>query len=87
MFGSQMKAPQVRSASNSVGSSVASTEHKTCSQKKVIQKDKKTQAQTELIAQQKWEIENLKAIQATRVSPQQLVNAISQTMSCLYDGQ
>ena len=40
----------------------------------------------ELIEKQKWEIENLKAAQATGVSPQQLVNAISQAMSCLYVG-
>ena len=40
----------------------------------------------ELIEKQKWEIENLKAAQATRVSSQQLVSAISQTMSCLYVG-
>ena len=40
----------------------------------------------ELIEKQKWEIENLKATQATRVSSQQLVNAISQAMSCLYVG-
>ena len=32
------------------------------------------------------EIENLKATQATRVSPQQQVTAISQAMSCLYVG-
>ena len=38
----------------------------------------------ELIAQQKWEIENLKATQATGVSPQQLVSAILQAMSSLY---
>ena len=44
------------------------------------------QAQTRLIEQQKWEIENLKATQATGVSPQQLVNAILQAMSYLYVG-
>ena len=40
----------------------------------------------ELIEKQKWKIENLKAAQATGVSSQQLVNAISQVMSCLYVG-
>ena len=35
---------------------------------------------------QKWKIENLKAAQATGVSPQQLVTAILQAMSCLYVG-
>ena len=40
----------------------------------------------ELIEKQKLEIENLKATQATGVSPQQLVTAISQAMSCLYVG-
>ena len=40
----------------------------------------------ELIEKQKWEIENLKATQATGVSPQQLVAAISKAMSCLYVG-
>ena len=43
-------------------------------------------AQMELIEKQKWEIENLKAVQATGVCPQQLVTAISQAMSCLYVG-
>ena len=70
MFGSQIKTPKVNSATNSVSSSGASTEHKTCPQKKGNNKERKIQAQTELIAQQKWEIENLKATQATRVSPQ-----------------
>ena len=46
----------------------------------------KIQAQTELIEKQKWEIENLKAAQATGEIPQQLVNAILQAMSCLYVG-
>ena len=40
----------------------------------------------ELTEKQKWEIENLKAMQATGVSLQQLVTAISQAMSCLYVG-
>ena len=54
--------------------------------KKNSGKDKKIKAQTELIEKQKWEIENLKAAQATGVSQQQLVMAISQAMSCLYVG-
>ena len=41
--------------------------------KKVITKYRKIQLQMKLIEQQKWEIKNLKAAQATRVSPQQLV--------------
>ena len=32
-------------------------------------------------------MENLKAAQATQVSPQQLVTTISQAMSCLYVGE
>ena len=40
----------------------------------------------ELIEQQKWEIENVKATQATSVSPQQLVSVILQAMSCFYRG-
>ena len=40
----------------------------------------------ELIEKLMQEIENLKAAEATRVSSQQLVNAMSQAMSCLYVG-
>ena len=86
MFGSQIKAPKLKAATNSVSSSGAIKEQKTRSQKKNSGKDKKIKAQTELIEKQKWEIENLKAAQATGVSPQQLVTAISQAMSCLYVG-
>ena len=73
-------------ATKSVSSSGALKEQKTHSQKKSSGKDKKIKAQTELIEKQKWEIENLIATQATWVSPQQLVTAISQAMSCLYMG-
>ena len=86
MFGSQIKAPKMKAATNNISSSGALKEQKTHSQKKNSGKDKKIQAQTELIEKQKWEIENLKAAQAMEVSPQQLVTAISQAMSCLYVG-
>ena len=86
MFGSRIKAPKMKTATNSVSSYGTSKEQKTHSQKKSNSKDKKIQAQMELIEKQKCEIENLKATQATGVSPQQQVNAISQTMSCLYVG-
>ena len=76
----------MKAATNSVGSSGALKEQKTHSQKKNSGKDKKIKAQMELIEKQKQEIENLKATQATGVSPQQLVTAISQAMSCLYVG-
>ena len=69
MFGSQIKAPKMKAAMNSVSLSGALNEQKTHSQKK-NNKDKKIQAQTELTEKQKWEIENLKAAQATGVSPQ-----------------
>ena len=74
----------MKASTNSVNSSGVLKEQKTCSQKKNSGKDKKIKAQTELIEKQKWEIENLKAAQATGVSPQQLVTAILQAMSCLY---
>ena len=80
------KGTEIETATNSVSSSGALEEQKTHSQKKNSGKDKKIKAQTELIEKQKWEIENLKAAQATGVSPQQLVTAISQAMSCLYVG-
>ena len=76
----------MKAATNSVSSSGAIKEQKTRSQRKNSGKDKKIKAQTELIEKQKWEIENLKAAQVTGVSPQQLVTAISQAMSCLYVG-
>ena len=76
----------MKAATNSVSLSGALKEQKTCSQKKNSGKDKKIKAQMELIEKQKWEIENLKAAQATGVSPQQLVTAILQAMSCLYVG-
>ena len=86
MFGLRIKAPILKAAMNSVNLSGALKEQKTHSQKKNSGKDKKIKAQTELIEKQKWEIENLKAAQATGVSPQQLVTAILQAMSCLYVG-
>ena len=86
MFGSQIKTPKIKTVTNSISLSGASKEQKTHSQKKGNNKDRKIQAQPKLIEKQKWEIENLKAPQATRVSSKQLVNAISQTMSCLYVG-
>ena len=76
----------MKAATNSVSLSGVLKEQKTRSQKKNSGKDKKIKAQTELIEKQKWEIENLKAAQATGVSPQQLVTAILQAMSCLYVG-
>ena len=86
MFGLRIKAPKLKTATNSVSSSGALKEQKTHSQKKNISKDNKIQAQMELIKKQKQEIENLKAAQATGVSLQQLVNAILQAMSCQYVG-
>ena len=86
MFGSRIKALKMKAATNSVSSSGALKDQKTHSQKKNSNKDKKIKAQTELIEQQKWEIENLKAAQATGVSPQQLVIVITKAMSCLYVG-
>ena len=77
MFGSRIKALKLKAAMNSVNSSGALKEQKIRSQKKNSGKDKKIKAQTELIDKQKWEIENLKSTQATGVSPQQLVTAIS----------
>ena len=76
----------MKAATNNISSSGALKEQKTRSQKKNTSKGRKIQAQTELIEKQKWEIENLKAVQATGVSLQQLVTAISQAMSCLYVG-
>ena len=76
MFGLLIKAPKLKAATNSVSSSGTLKEQKTHSQKKNSGKDKKIKAQTELIEKQKQEIENLKATQATGVSPQQLVTAI-----------
>ena len=86
MFGSWIKAQKMKAATNNISSSGSLKEQKTCSQKKNSGKDKKIQAQMELIEKQKKEIENLKAVQATWVSQQQLVTAISQAMSCLYVG-
>ena len=64
MFGSQIKAPKMKAATNNISSSAALNEQKTCSQKKNTSKHKKIQAQMELIEKQKQEIENLKAVQA-----------------------
>ena len=86
MFGSQIKALKMKAAMNSVSSSAALKEQKTPSQKKNSNKDKKIKAQTGLIEQQKQDIENLKAAQATGVSLQQLFSPITQAMSCLYVG-
>ena len=76
----------MKAATNSVSLSGALKEQKTRSQKKNSGKDKKIKAQTDLTEKQKQEIENLKAAQTTGASPQQLVTAISQAMSCLYVG-
>ena len=59
---------------------------KTHSQLHAQKNKKKWQVQTQLIEQQKKEIEKLKATQAPRVDTQQLVKAITQAMSCMYVG-
>ena len=59
------KGTKMKAGMNSVSLSGALMEQKTHPQKKNSNKDKKIKAQTELIEQQKWEIENLKAAQAT----------------------
>ena len=87
MFGSQIKATKLKTATNSISLSRASKEQKTHSQKKNSGKVKKIQAQTKLTEKQKWEIENLKATQARGVSPQQLPTVILQAMSSLYVGE
>ena len=74
----------MKAAMNNISSSGALKEQKAHSQKKNSGKDKKILAQMELIEKQRWEIENLKATKATGVSPQQLVTAILQAMSCLH---
>ena len=61
MFSSRIKAPKLKAATNSVSSSGAIKEQKTCSQKKNSGKDRKIKAQTELIEKQKWEIEKFKS--------------------------
>ena len=76
MFGSQIKALKMKAATNIASSSGELKKQKTCSKKKISNIDKKIKAQTELIEQQKWEVESLKAVQTTGVSPQHLVNAI-----------
>ena len=53
------KGTKMKTATNSISSSGALKEQKTHSQKKGNSKDRKIQAQTELIEKQKWEIENL----------------------------
>ena len=58
MFSLRIKAPKMKTATNSVSSSGTLKEQKTHSQKKSNSKDKKIQAQTELIEKQKQEIEN-----------------------------
>ena len=53
MFGSQIKAPKLKAAANSVSSSAVLKEQKTHSQKRNSGKDKKIKAQMELIEKQK----------------------------------
>ena len=55
------KGIEIENCNNSVSSSGALKEQKTHSKKKNSGKDKKIQAQMELIEKQRWEIENLKA--------------------------
>ena len=74
MFSSQIKAPKLKAATNSINSSGVLKEQKTPSQKKNSGKDRKIKAQTELIEKQKWEIENLKAAQATGGKPTAVSN-------------
>ena len=57
---------------------------KTQSQVHTQNNKKKWQIQTELIEQQKQEIEKLKAIQDPGIFLQQLVKAITQAMLCMY---
>ena len=77
MISCWIKAPKMKVAMNNTSLSGALKEQKTHSQKRNNNKEKKIQAQIELIEKQKWEIENLKTIQATGVSLQQIVNVIS----------
>ena len=53
MFGSQIKAVKLKTATNNISSSGVLKEQKTHSQKKNSNKEKKIQAQTELIEKQK----------------------------------
>ena len=76
MFGTHIKTPKVKPTTSSISSSAAWVKHKTRSQKNGNQKDRKIQVLTELIAQQKQEIENLKAVSATGLSLQQLISVI-----------
>ena len=89
MFGSQTKKVKVSTATHAienVTSAKPGEQKKSNSQLHAQKNKKKWQVQTELIEQQKREIEKLKAAQAPGIDTQQLVKAITQAMSCMYVG-
>ena len=86
MFGLHITTLKVKPTTNSISSSGAPMENKTCSQEKRNQRGRKLQAHMELITQQQWGIGNLKVTQASGVILQQSITAILQVMSCLYVG-
>ena len=84
MFGSLSKKIKVSTAAHAIDI----TSVKVGDPKKThSHNNKKTwQVQTELIEQQKQEIEKLKAAQASGINPQQFMKDITQAMSCMYVG-
>ena len=89
MFGSRTKKVKVSTTTHAienVTSAKPGEQRKSNSQLRAQKNKKKWQVQTELIDQQKREIEKLKAAQAPGIDTQQLVKAITQAMSCMYVG-
>ena len=83
MLGSWSKKIKVSTAAHAAGSVKLGQPKKTQSQVHAQKNKKKWQVQTELIEQQKQEIEKLRAAPAPGMNPQQLVKAITQAMSCM----
>ena len=86
-LGSQSKKVKVRTTTHAIDdvtSAKIGQQKKTHSQLHAQKNKKKWQVQTELIEQQKKEIEKLKAAQAPGVDTQHLVKAITQVMPSMY---
>ena len=79
MFGLCTKRTLITSTNASKTSGEQKMTHSQTKRKKILKC-------TELTEQQRKETENLKATQATRVSPQQLVTISQAIMSCMYVG-
>ena len=79
----EQKTPKIGVAVNTIRNSLSNVTGEQKKSSSQIKKEKR-KVQLDLIAQQKQEIENLKAMQSLRMNPQKFVSTIMQVMFCMY---